>query len=83
MLALFAQNADGGARSTLYAATESLPGASYVGPSGFRELRGPARPVTGSAASRDAALAARLWERSTELTGVDMLAQAAHAQPAR
>jgi NAD(P)-dependent dehydrogenase (short-subunit alcohol dehydrogenase family) len=74
MLQLFAQDADGGARPTLYAATQPLPGAIYVGPSGFMQLRGPARPVTGSAASRDATLAARLWERSAELTGVDVLA---------
>lgn len=74
MLQLVAQDADGGARPTLYAATQPLPGATYVGPSGFMQLRGPARPVTGSAASRGATLAARLWERSTELTGVDVLA---------
>lgn len=74
MLQLFAQDAEGGALPTLYAATEPLPGATYVGPSGFMELRGAARPVTGSAAPQDAALAVRLWERSTVLTGVDVLA---------
>ena len=76
MLQLFAQDAEGGARPTLHAATESLPGATYIGPSGFRELRGRAKTVTGSAASRDAALAARLWQRSVELTGVGALAAA-------
>jgi len=59
-----------GALSTLYAATMDVPGNSFIGPDGFKEMRG---WPTGVARSRDAVdpeLARGLWERSEELTGV-------------
>jgi len=37
---LFAQTDEAGARPTLFAASQDLPGASYVGPDGFAEQRG-------------------------------------------
>ena len=37
---LFAQTDEVGARPILFAATQDLPGASYVGPDGLRERRG-------------------------------------------
>ena len=37
---LIAQSDEQGALPTLYAATQDLPGDSYVGPDGFQELRG-------------------------------------------
>jgi NAD(P)-dependent dehydrogenase (short-subunit alcohol dehydrogenase family) len=56
-----------GALSTVYAATMDLPGNSYVGPGGFRELFGWPVLVGRCAAAGDPALAAALWECSEEL----------------
>jgi hypothetical protein len=55
---------------TLFAATQGLPGDTYVGPDGPGEQRGHPKVVGRSGAARDAGMAARLWERSEELTGV-------------
>lgn len=67
----FAQSAEGGARSTLFAATQpTIAGGSYVGPDGLGELYGNPRLVGSSTAARDEHVAARLWELSEELTGV-------------
>ena len=75
---IVAQDADGGARPTLYAATADIPGDSYAGPGGFMELRGAPTLVDRSAAAKDTAVARRLWEVSEQLTGVRFpLAQAA------
>lgn len=65
-----AQDNKGGALPTLYAATEDLPGASYVGPDGFGEMRGAPTLVGRSAAASDPVSAVRLWTASEELTGV-------------
>jgi NAD(P)-dependent dehydrogenase (short-subunit alcohol dehydrogenase family) len=67
---LFAQDADGGALPTLYAAVADIPGDSFAGPSGFMEQRGAPKLVGRNAAARDAAVARRLWDASEELTGV-------------
>ncbi|MEU1480820.1 oxidoreductase [Streptomyces sp. NPDC001668] len=64
-----AQDDTAGALPTLYAATQDLPGASYVGPDGFGELRGAPTLVGRSAAASDPAVARRLWTASEELTG--------------
>ena len=56
-----------GALPTVYAATMDLPGNSYVGPSGFRELFGWPVLVGRSPAASDPGLAAALWGRSEEL----------------
>ncbi|MFE6173094.1 oxidoreductase [Streptomyces sp. NPDC056464] len=66
----FAQDDRAGALPTLYAATQDLPGASYVGPDGRGELRGGPTLVGRSAAASDVAVARRLWTVSEELTGV-------------
>jgi NAD(P)-dependent dehydrogenase (short-subunit alcohol dehydrogenase family) len=66
------QDAAGGARPTLYAATAAdLPGGSYVGPSGPLEQTGPPRIVGSSPASRDLDTQYALWELAVRLTGVD------------
>lgn len=65
-----AQPAAMGALPTLYAATEDVPGAAYVGPSGLREMRGHPHLVDMSGAAKNEASAARLWEASEDLTGV-------------
>ncbi|MFF5183612.1 oxidoreductase [Streptomyces sp. NPDC000345] len=68
--ALFAQDDRAGALPTLYAATQDLPGASYVGPDGLGEMRGAPTLVGRSTAASDADAARRLWTLSEELTGV-------------
>src|SRR3712207_9056091 len=66
---LLSQSGDDGARPTVYAATEDLPGDSYVGPGGFQELRGAPKLVGRTRAARDESTAKRLWEdrKSTRL----------------
>ncbi|KUL24502.1 oxidoreductase [Streptomyces regalis] len=71
----FAQDDRAGALPTLYAATQDLPGASYVGPDGLGEMRGAPTLVGRSAAASDAGVARRLWTVSEELTGVSWPAE--------
>jgi len=68
--AILAQSAEAGAWPTLYAATEDVPSGTYVGPSGFAQLRGYPAAVDSTKASKDEAVAARLWDISEELTRV-------------
>ncbi|MCX4706631.1 oxidoreductase [Streptomyces sp. NBC_01352] len=63
-----AQDAEAGALPTLFAATEDLPGASYVGPGGISGMRGGPALVSPTAAASDPAAAKRLWALSEELT---------------
>ena len=67
---VIAQSEDMGALPTLYAATQDIPGDSYVGPDGFQEQRGHPTLVGRNDAARDVETARRLWELSEELTGV-------------
>ena len=67
---LFAQSDAMGALPTIYAATEDIPGNSYVGPDGFQQQRGHPTLVDRNDAAQDQEMARRLWERSEELTGV-------------
>jgi NAD(P)-dependent dehydrogenase (short-subunit alcohol dehydrogenase family) len=67
---VLAQDDEHGALPTLYAATQDLPGAAYVGPDGHGEMRGHPTLVTPSGAATDAETARRLWELSERLTGV-------------
>ncbi len=64
---VFATDADFGARQTLYAASQDLPGDTFIGPR-FGNL-GRTQPVGRSRAARDAATATALWELSEQLTG--------------
>ncbi len=66
---IFAQSESAGALPTLYAAVADLPGGSYAGPGGWREIRGAPRLVGRSARAQDPELARRLWEVSERLTG--------------
>ncbi len=68
--AVFAQSAEAGAWPSLYAATADIPSGSYVGPNGFMQQRGKATLVGSTKASKDEAVAKRLWDVSEELTGV-------------
>ena len=67
---VYAQSAERGALSTLYAATAEISGGSFVGPDGFQEMRGEPKVVTPTRAARDPQTALRLWGVSEELTGV-------------
>ncbi len=59
-------SADFGARQTLYAASQDLPGDTFIGPR--FGLVGRSQPVGRSAQARDATTAAALWELSEQLT---------------
>ncbi|PXX03430.1 oxidoreductase [Mycolicibacterium moriokaense] len=64
---LVATDADFGARQTLYAASQDLPGNTYVGPR--LAMRGATGPTPfRSPLARDAKKAAALWELSEQLT---------------
>jgi NAD(P)-dependent dehydrogenase (short-subunit alcohol dehydrogenase family) len=67
---LFAQSDEMGALPTLFAATQDLPGDTFVGPDGFAEQRGHPTVVGRTKAAQDADVARRLWTLSEELTGV-------------
>jgi NAD(P)-dependent dehydrogenase (short-subunit alcohol dehydrogenase family) len=67
---LLAQDEEGGALPTLYAATADVPGNSFAGPGGFMEQRGAPKLVGRAGAALDAGVARRLWDVSEELTGV-------------
>ena len=62
-----ATDADFGARQTLYAASQDLPGDTFVGPR-FSFL-GRSQPVGRSRAAHNATTATALWELSEQLTG--------------
>jgi NAD(P)-dependent dehydrogenase (short-subunit alcohol dehydrogenase family) len=67
---LLAQDENGGALPTLYAAVADIPGDSFAGPGGFMEQRGAPKLVGRSDAAKDADFARRLWDVSEQLTGV-------------
>ncbi len=71
MNAVVGQSAASGARPQLYAATmPDVRGGEYFGPDGPFESRGAPKRVDRSKAAQDADVAARLWAKSEELTGV-------------
>ena len=67
---LVAQDEDGGALPTLYAAVGDIPGDSFAGPGGFMQQRGAPKLVGRTGAAKDPDVARRLWDVSEELTGV-------------
>jgi len=69
--ALLATSDAYGALPSLYAATHpEVSGGALVGPTRLGQTRGAVGEVPSSRAAHDRDLAARLWERSAELTGV-------------
>ncbi len=74
------QSAEMGALPTVFAVTQDLPGASYVGPDGRSEIRGYPTLVGRSTAASDVAMAERLWTASEQLTGVEFPAEIAAPQ---
>ncbi|WP_078325065.1 oxidoreductase [Mycobacteroides salmoniphilum] len=67
---LFAQDAAHGALPALYAASQDLPGDTYIGPDGPFEAKGYPKPVGRSRRAQDAEKAKGLWDLSEQLTGV-------------
>lgn len=65
-----AQDDAAGALPTLFAASQDLPGAAYVGPDGLGEWRGAPVLVGRTSRASDPEAAKRLWTLSEELTGV-------------
>lgn len=70
LLPRLGQDADQGALPTLYAATEDLPGDTFVGPQHLMHMRGGAQVIGRSRRAGDRELAARLWDVSERLTGI-------------
>ena len=69
---IFAQSAEMGALPILYAATAAdIEGGKYIGPGGFMEQRGYPKVVEARPSAYDEDVAARLWEVSEELTGIE------------
>jgi NAD(P)-dependent dehydrogenase (short-subunit alcohol dehydrogenase family) len=65
------QNPAQGARSTLFAATQDIPGGTFVQPGGFGKLRGSPGIATAAPSAYDVTTAAGLWALSVRLTGTD------------
>ena len=74
---LVMQDAEHGARSTLFAATQDIPGGSFVWPGGFAHMRGYPKIATESRVAQDACVARNLWDLSARLTFIDSPAPAA------
>ncbi len=66
---VLAQSAEMGALPTLFAASQDLPGASYVGPDGRGEMKGYPTLVGRTSDASDLGLAARLWAETEKMTG--------------
>ncbi len=68
---LFLQSAKKGALPVLYAALgEDAEGGQFIGPDGFQQMRGHPTRVEADDYSRNAEIAARLWQASEAMTGV-------------
>lgn len=77
----FGQSAAAGARPILLAATAAkVQAGGYYGPSGFYELKGAPKVARIAPQARNVDAAARLWDLSVDLTGID---PAHYAQGAR
>jgi NAD(P)-dependent dehydrogenase (short-subunit alcohol dehydrogenase family) len=70
-LSFLVNDAERGALPILFAATQDIPGNSYVGPDGFGALSGYPKVGKPSAAGLDASNAAELWEATVRLTRID------------
>lgn len=74
MMKVVGQSPAAGALPTLYAATSpEARNGDYIGPDGFRQMRGAPRKVGSTRYSRDEDVARRLWELSEKITGVKYL----------
>ncbi len=68
----FAQGLEIGTLPTLYAAVApDVRGGDYYGPDGWKEMKGYPKKVQSNKLSNDKEIAAKLWEVSEKLTGVE------------
>jgi NAD(P)-dependent dehydrogenase (short-subunit alcohol dehydrogenase family) len=67
---VMAQSDTMGALPTLFGATEDIAGGTYIGPGGFRHLRGYPAVSEPAPQALDETTARLLWDLSEELTGV-------------
>lgn len=65
----FYNDVEHGALPTLFAATQDIPGASYVGPDGFASVKGFPTVRKPSHAALNEDLARTLWSRASSVTG--------------
>ncbi|MEO8274321.1 MAG: oxidoreductase [Chloroflexota bacterium] len=70
VFSLVAQSEEMGALPTLYAATQDLPGASYIGPDGLGGWRGHPALASRSTSASNVTMAKKLWDISEEMTEV-------------
>ncbi|AYA36994.1 SDR family NAD(P)-dependent oxidoreductase [Hymenobacter oligotrophus] len=76
---LFLQPASQGAWPVLYAAlADNLGGGEFIGPAGFRQMRGYPTQVDSDASSQDPRVGRQLWQVSEELTQTRYLESAAN-----
>jgi hypothetical protein len=66
---IVSHDVDQGILPTLFAATQEIPGGTFVGPNGFRQLHGFPTIVQSSKAGNNTQLGQRLWQLSESLTG--------------
>lgn len=71
IISAFLNSAAQGALPTLYAAASpDAKSGKYYGPTGFREMRGPVGLANIAPQAKDEAVAAAIWQRCEELTGL-------------
>lgn len=68
---VLAQPAEKGALPTLYACSEDLEGGEFVGPDGFKEMRGNPTVVQPDERAEDEELREKLWKFSEEELGIN------------
>jgi NAD(P)-dependent dehydrogenase (short-subunit alcohol dehydrogenase family) len=76
---LVLQDPERGALATLFAATQDIPGGSFVEPGGLAHMRGYPGIALPSRAAQDPEFARRLWDLSARLTGIDSRVRVATA----
>ncbi|QAY60185.1 SDR family NAD(P)-dependent oxidoreductase [Microbacterium protaetiae] len=76
LVTLLAQTSEQGALPVLFAAVGAVPPGGFAGPSRAGHMRGAPQLINRSKAAQDPQLAAWLWSRSEELTGVSWHAAA-------
>ena len=70
---LMGQSADDGAKPLLFAALDPMADPDlYYGPANLNETRGPVAPARMMPQATDAAAAAKLFDRSEQLTGLSL-----------
>jgi NAD(P)-dependent dehydrogenase (short-subunit alcohol dehydrogenase family) len=72
VVGLIAQSAEHGTWPTLFAATQSIPGGSFVGPNGLGHMRGSPELAEAPKSCHDASAASTLWDLSAKLTDTNV-----------